>query len=83
MRWHKTVRCEVLGCNRPREARGMCRMHYSEHYRRWRHECQSNGSLTASTPSVLPEPPHWELENDEGERELMERVERQEEETRT
>jgi len=63
----------------------MCRMHYSEHYRRWRRECQSNGSLTTETLSVLPEPPRWEFENEAGENELAARVERmeQEEETRT
>jgi hypothetical protein len=53
-------------------------MHYSELYRRWRRECSRNGSLTAATLSVLPEPPRWQFENDDGERELMEKVEREE-----
>jgi len=56
----------------------MCRLHYSEDYRRWRRECQSNGSFTEASLGVLPEPPRWEFENDDGERELMEKVEREE-----
>jgi len=78
MRWPKTIRCEVQGCTRSREVRGMCRLHYSEDYRRWRRECQSNGSFTEASLGVLPEPPRWEFENDDGERELMEKVEREE-----
>lgn len=78
-RWPKTVRCEAPGCTRTREVKGLCRMHYSEHYRRWRQECQSNGSLTAATEDVLPAP-KWEWPGDEAE--LAARVERQEEEAR-
>ena len=75
MRWPKPTQCEVVGCNRPREAKGMCRLHYSERYRRRKYECQRNGSVTAATENVLPLPT-WEWLGDEAE--LAERVEREE-----
>jgi len=81
MRMKKT-RCEIKGCDQDATARGKCSRHYQAFWVRWRRECLKNGSLVETPPGVLPEP-KWEFENEEGERELMERVERQEEETRT
>lgn len=71
---------KLPGCNRERECKGLCRAHYQYQQTRKRRERVSD--QREAPPSVSPQP-RWTFENDEGERELMERVERQGEETRT
>ena len=73
----KKRQCEVADCKQDATARGKCSRHYQAYWVRWRRACLKNGSLVETPAGVLPEP-KWEFENEEGERELMEKVEREE-----